>query len=109
MTPPGTPTAEQQRLEQQQRIIELAVSGKRRWRPTGQRVLSVAEPQVILTAHKRNKRFESPVSVSALREALYQMERYGWTVVFGEEHAAPARGGRGRPSPSRPSVSGRAA
>jgi hypothetical protein len=52
------------------------------------------ERQLILTAHKRNKRFESPVSVSALREAVDQVERYGWTVVVGEEHAAPANGGR---------------
>jgi len=53
----------------------------------------VAERQVILTAHKRDKRFESAVSASALREAVYQMDWYGWTVVVGEEHAAPANGG----------------
>jgi hypothetical protein len=63
-------------------------------RSNGRPSPSPAERQVILTAHKRNKRFESPVSVSALREAVYQMERYGWTVVVGEEHAAPANGGR---------------
>src|SRR5690242_13770727 len=102
MTPPGSATAEQQRLEQQQRFIDLAISGKRRRpsapprpRSNGHRVPAVAEPQVILTAHKRNKRFESAVSVSALREAIYQMERYGWTVVVGEEHPAPAKSGRG--------------
>src|SRR5207245_606247 len=79
------------------------IRGLRR-RPNGRLVPSVADRQVILTAHKRNKRFQSPVSVSALREAVYQMERYGWTVVVGEEHPAPASGGRGRPSPSRPSL-----
>ena len=102
MTPQSSPTAELQRLEQQQRYIDLAITGKRRWVPTsavvpetnGLPLPSVAERQVILTAHKRNKRFESPVSVSALREAVYQMERSGWTVDVGEEHAASASGGR---------------
>jgi hypothetical protein len=102
VTPPGSATAEQQRLEQQQRYIQLAISGKRGWRPAAEPVVrsnghptpSPAERQVILTARKRNKRFESPVSVSALREAVYQMERYGWTVDVGEGHAASANGGR---------------
>jgi hypothetical protein len=102
MTPRSSATAEQRRLEQQQRYIDLAITGKRRWLPTpaivggtnGRLGPSVAERQVILSAAKRDKRFESPVSVSALREAVSQMERYGWTVGVGEEHAAPANGGR---------------
>jgi hypothetical protein len=92
---------EDQRLEQR-RFIELAITGKRHQRPSSVHEMrpdprsspGVAEPQVILTAHKRNKRFESAVSISALREAVYHLERYGWAVVVGEEHAAPANGGR---------------
>ena len=107
MTPPGSATAEQRRLDQQQRFIELAISGKQGWRPTaavvprgnGHRVQPVAEQQVILSAHKRDKRFESAVSVSALREAIYQMERHGWTVVVGEEHSAPGKSWPGMPLP----------
>ena len=100
MTPPTTAFAEEQRLERR-RFIELAVTGKRHHRPASVQHLrpdprppAVAERQVILTARKRNKCFESAVSVSALREAVYQLQRYGWTVVVGEEHAAPANGGR---------------
>jgi hypothetical protein len=51
VTPPSFGTAEQQRLEQQQRYIDLAITGKRRWLPTsavvpgtnGRLVPSVAE------------------------------------------------------------------
>lgn len=90
MTKPGSATAEQQRLEQQ-RYIQLAISGKH-WRPVAEPGLrsnsrpspSPAQRQVILTAHKHSKRFESPVSVSAIRKAVYQMERHGWTVDVGE-------------------------
>lgn len=102
MTPTSSAAAEQQRLEQQQWYIDLAISGRRRRRPSsagvpgtnGPLVPSVAERQVILTAHKRDKRFESAVSVSVRSETIRQMERYGWTVVVGEEHDAPATRGR---------------
>ena len=102
MMAPSAGTADQQRLEHQQRYIDLATAGRGHRRPisvhfprTNRRTSSsVAEPQVILTAHKRDKRFESAVSVSALREAVYKMERSGWNVVVGQEHAAPANGGR---------------
>src|SRR5689334_24935590 len=100
MTPPTSGITVEQRLELW-RFIELATTGKRHhWPGSVQEVRSdpappaVAERQVILTAHKRDKYFESAVSVSALREAVYHLERYGWTVVVGEEHAAPASGGR---------------
>jgi hypothetical protein len=102
VTPPSSGTAEKQRLEQQQRSVELAIREERQQRPTGAVVPksnggpppAAIYPKVILTAHKRNKRFESAVSVSALREAVYQMERHGWMVVVGEELASQTNGGQ---------------
>lgn len=101
MTPPTSGIAEEQRLEHW-RFIEFAITGKRHQRPAtvheigphSRRAPGVAEPQVILTAHKRDQRFESAVSVSALGEAVYQLEGNGWTVAVGEEHVAPVNGGR---------------
>jgi hypothetical protein len=101
MKPTPDAMTEQQRLAQR-RFIEIAISGTRHGRPPAARLrkadapapTGVSEPQVVLTATKRDKRFESAVSASAVREAIYQMQRYGWTVAVGEEHAAPVKAAR---------------
>ena len=101
MKPTSDALTEEQRLAQR-RYIEIAISGTRHGRAPAARLprkdapapTGVAELQVVLTAQKRDKRFESAVSTSAVREALYQMQRYGWTVAVGEEHPAPVKASR---------------
>jgi hypothetical protein len=112
----GSPVSEREG-QCQRTSIELAPGGRSdladsKLVPRTRRVAMSAMPegQVLLTARKRKRRFEGRVSASFLRQARYQMERYGWDRVHGGRPPGPvshlqaprSRLPRSRPGPVPP-------